>query len=77
MESLFQDSLSFFILTYVPWMKIFLFTENIFLPRLTKQESSRSLHCTSEVFMPCMNTRSIKILRRSVVKVLILLLIKQ
>ena len=47
-----------------------------FLPRLIKQERFRSLHCMCQgVYV--LNTRSIKSLRRSVVKVFIMLLIKQ
>ena len=35
-----------------PCMNKFLFTEDNFLPRLIKQESNSSPHCTSRVFMP-------------------------
>ena len=58
------------------WMNKFLFTENNLLPRLIKQESCRSSHCIFQIVY-ALNTRSIKLLRRSVVKVLIMLLIKQ
>ena len=35
-----------FLLSHMfPWMNKFLITENIFLPRLIKQESCRSWHC--------------------------------
>ena len=33
-----------------PWMNKFLITENIFLPRLIKQESYRSSHCIFRSF---------------------------
>ena len=59
-----------------PWMNKVLFTENNFLPRLIIQESFRSSHCIFQRVYT-LNTRSINILRRSIVKVLITLLIKQ
>ena len=66
----------FLLLDMFPWMNKFLITEKIFLPCLTKQEIFRSSHCIFQSFS-AMNTHSIKIVRRSVVKVLITLLIKQ
>ena len=45
----------------------FIFTENNFLPRLIKQESYSSLHCIFQSVY-ALNTRSIKINQRSVVK---------
>ena len=57
-------------------MNEFPFTENNFLPRLIKQESCRSWHCILQSAY-ALNTRSIKLLRRSVIKALIMLLIKQ
>ena len=55
-------------------MNKFLFTENNFLPRFIKQESYSSPHCIFQRVY-ALNTCSIKILRRIVVKVLITLLI--
>ena len=55
-------------------MNKFLFTENNFLPRFIKQESYSSPHCILQRVY-ALNTCSIKILRRIVVKVLITLLI--
>ena len=60
---------SFFILTYVPLNK-FVFTENNDLPCLIKQESYSSPHCIFQS-VHALNKRSIKILRRCVVKELI------
>ena len=57
-------------------MNKFRLTENDFLPRLIKQESYRSSHCIFQSVY-ALNTRSIKTLRRIIVKVLITLLIKQ
>ena len=78
MESLLQNFVICFLnLTYMfSWMNKFIFTENNFLPRLIKEESYRSLHC---IFYSAysLNMRSIKILAKSVVKVLITLLIKE
>ena len=77
MESLLQNFvISFFTSHMFPWMNKFLFTENSFLPRLIKQESSWSSHYIFQSVY-ALNTRSIKLHRRSVVKVLIMLLIKQ
>ena len=61
---------------YNAWMNKFLFTENNFLPRLMKQESCTSLYCIFHSVY-ALNTRSIELIRRIVVKVLIMLLIKQ
>ena len=70
MESLLQDFVvSFFILTYVPLNK-FAFTENNGLPCLINQESYSSPHCIFQSVY-ALNKRSIKILRRCVVKELI------
>ena len=60
-----------------PWMNKVFFTETkTFLPRLIKQESCRSWHCFYQSVY-ALNVRSVKILRRSVVKILIVLLIIQ
>ena len=75
-ERLLQNSISSFTLTILPWITKFLFTDNIFLPRLIKKESCRSSHCIFQGVY-ALNMRSIKILQRSVVKVLITLLTKQ
>ena len=67
---------SFLLSHMFPWMNKFLFTENNFLPRLINQESCRSSHFIFQsVYV--LNTRSTKLLRKSVVKLLIMLLIKQ
>ena len=59
----------FFLLSYIfPWINKFLLTESYCLPRLIKQENCRSGHCILHGFY-ALNTRSIKILRRSAVKV--------
>ena len=64
----------FFLFSYMfSWMNKFLFTENMFLPRIIKQESCRCIF--QGVY--ALNTGSIKILQKGVVKVLITLLIKQ
>ena len=66
-----------FLLSHMfPWMNKFLITENMFLPRLVRYEGCRSLHCIFQNFQ-ALNTRSTRVLRMSVVKVLITLLIKQ
>ena len=66
-----------FLLSHIfPWVNKFLSTEDSFLPRLTKQESYSSSHCIFQSVY-ALNTRSIKIYRSSVVKVIITLLIKQ
>ena len=40
-----------FLLSHMfPWMKKFLITENMFLPRLVKQKSCRSSHCIFQSF---------------------------
>ena len=59
-----------------PWMNKFLFTEKNFLLRLIKQEGCRSSYCIFRSVY-ALNTCSIKLLQRSGVKVLIMLLIKQ
>ena len=65
-----------FLMTMLSQMSKFRFTENNFLPRLIKQGNCRSSHCIFQSVY-ALNTRSIKILRRSVIKVLITPLIKQ
>ena len=48
MENLLQKFI-FLLLSHIfPWMNKFFITENIFLPRLLKQESCRSSHCISQ-----------------------------
>ena len=56
-------------------MNKFPFTGNNFLPRAITKESYSSLHCVFQTVF-ALNTCSIEIHRRSVVKVLITLLIK-
>ena len=69
--------ISFFTLIYMfPWMNNFVFTENNFPPCLIKQESYRSPYGIFQSVY-ALHTCSIKILRRIVVKVLIMLFIKQ
>ena len=75
MESLLQNFV-LFCFFYSHISEKFLFTENNFLPRLMKQESGRSSYCILQSVC-ALNTRNTKILRRSVVKVLITLLIEQ
>ena len=65
----------FLLLLMFLWMSKFFFAESNFLPRLIKQESYSSPHCIFQRYY-ALNPRSIKILRRSVVKVSITLLIK-
>ena len=69
------ESFLFLLPHMLSWMTKFLFTENNLLPRLIKQESYSSLHCIFQSAYAL--TRSTKILRRNVVRVLITLLIKQ
>ena len=69
--------ISFFTLIYMfPWMNNFVFTENNFPPCLIKQESYRSPYGIFQSVY-ALHTCSIKILRKIVVKVLIMLFIKQ
>ena len=78
MKSLLQNFVISFLLSHMfPWwVKKFFLTENNFLPRVIKHESYSCTHCIFQSVY-ALNTRSIKILRRSVTRVLITLLIKQ
>ena len=58
------------------WMNKFLFTENNFLPRLINQEIYSSPGCSFQNVYG-LNTRSVKLHRRRVAKVIFALLIKQ
>ena len=61
MESLLQNFISFLRSHMFPWMNKFIFTENIFLPRLIKDESCRSLHSIFQSVY-ALNMRNTKIL---------------
>ena len=65
----------YFHMCSLEWLNSF-FTENNFLPHLIEQESYSSPHCIFQSVYT-LNTSTTKILRRSVVRVLITLLIKQ
>ena len=68
--------ISFFTLTYVLLDELIPFYRKQFSPSLNKTGKLQVSHCIFQSVY-ALNTRSIKLLRRSVVKVLIILLIKQ
>ena len=70
-HGMFITELCFLFSHIFPWINKFLFTENNFLPRSIKQGSYSSPHCIFQSVYS-LNTRSIKIHRRSVVKVYVI-----